>query len=70
MVETTPIVTGGVLYGGLRTCQHQHTLLSIFTLPPPALSLLPYTCLFVYSYCPSHLCTCPTLMYFFPSKES
>lgn len=50
MVETTPIVTGGVLCGGLRTCQHRHTLLSIFTLHascfvPPFLTLV---CLFLY----------------------
>lgn len=64
MVETTPIVTGGVLCGGLRTCQHRHTLLSIFTLPPPALSL-PSLHLFVYS-CTvfSFLCTCPSLTCF------
>lgn len=49
MLETTPIVTGGVLYGGLRTCQPQHTLLSVLTLPPPALAqpFLALVCLFL-----------------------
>lgn len=51
MVETTPTVTGGVLFGGLRTCQHQHTPLSVRTLQRPALTLLPpssrlFVCLF------------------------
>lgn len=56
MVETT-IVTGGVLRGGLKTCQHGHTRLSISTLHSPARALSHlFVCLFPLP-CPLRTCS-------------